>query len=115
LFATEAKAISQDPRFDRTIDQRGLLDFLVAGHFFDERTFFAGLALLPPASVLVAERGRLVLDRYWDYRFGAGGRAGPRRRAGTADGYADEYARRLETAVRRRAKDGVCLPLTGGL
>jgi asparagine synthase (glutamine-hydrolysing) len=115
LFATEAKAISQDPRFDRSIDQRGLLDFLVAGHFFDERTFFAGLALLPPASVLVAERGRLVLDRYWDYRFGAGGRASPLRRAGTADGYADEYARRLETAVRRRARDGVCLPLTGGL
>src|ERR671931_176967 len=26
LFATEAKAISQEPGFDRTIDQRGLLD-----------------------------------------------------------------------------------------
>jgi asparagine synthase (glutamine-hydrolysing) len=111
LFATEAKAISQDPRFDRTIDQRGLLDFLVAGHFFDERTFFAGLALLPPASVLVWERGRLVLERYWDYRFGAARRV----RAADAEGYADEYARRLETAVRRRARDDVCLPLTGGL
>src|SRR6266545_65139 len=103
LFATEAKAISQDPRFDRTIDQRGLLDFLVAGHFFDERTFFADLALVPPASVLVWERGRLVVERYWDYRFGAADRAGAPR--GSADDYADEYASRLGTAVRRRAWD----------
>jgi len=113
LFATEAKAISQDPGFDRTIDQRGLLDFLVAGHFFDERTFFADLALVPPASVLVWERGRLVVERYWDYRFGAADRAGSPR--GSADDHADEYAGRLETAVRRRARDEVCLPLTGGL
>jgi asparagine synthase (glutamine-hydrolysing) len=113
LFATEAKAISQDPGFDRTIDQRGLLDFLVAGHLFDERTFFADLALVPPASVLVWERGRLVVERYWDYRFGAADRAGAPR--GSADDYADEYASRLETAVRRRARDEVCLPLTGGL
>jgi asparagine synthase (glutamine-hydrolysing) len=113
LFATEAKAISQDPGFDRTIDQRGLLDFLVAGHFFDERTFFADLALVPPASVLVWERGRLVVERYWDYRFGAADRAGAPR--GSADDYADGYASRLGTAVRRRARDEVCLPLTGGL
>ncbi len=113
LFATEAKAISQDPGFDRTIDQRGLLDFLVAGHFFDERTFFADLALVPPASVLVWERGRLVVERYWDYRFGAADRAGAPR--GSADDHADEYASRLGTAVRRRARDEVCLPLTGGL
>jgi asparagine synthase (glutamine-hydrolysing) len=111
LFATEAKAISQDPAFDRRIDRRGLIDFLVAGHFFDERTFFAELAVVPPASVLVWERGKLVVERYWDYRFGTAERVRPR----DADDYADEYARRLETAVRRRARDGVCLPLTGGL
>src|SRR6266540_2578922 len=113
LFATEAKAISQDPGFDRTIDQRGLLDFLVAGHFF------ADLALVPPASVLVWERGKLVVERYWDYRFEPAGPAragaGSLQRATDADGYADEYGRRLETAVRRRVRDDVCLPLTGGL
>jgi asparagine synthetase B (glutamine-hydrolysing) len=63
--------------------------------------------------VLVWERGRLVVERYWDYRFGAADRAGAPR--GSADDYADEYASRLETAVRRRARDEVCLPLTGGL
>jgi asparagine synthase (glutamine-hydrolysing) len=110
LFATEAKAITQDPGFDKAIDRRGLLDFLVAGHFFDERTFFTNLTMIPPASVLVWERGRLVVERYWDYRFGTA-----KAPAADADGYADEYGRLLEAAVRRRARDNVCMPLTGGL
>jgi asparagine synthetase B (glutamine-hydrolysing) len=108
--ATEPKALASHPRFDRSVSELALADFLTVGHFLDDRVFYERVKLLPPASVVVWEGEKLVAQPYWDYQLPA---AGAGEEAG--DGAVDEYARLLRAAVARRAEPGIALPLTGGL
>lgn len=96
----------------------------------ERRSLFAGIRQVPPGHFLVASRGRLRLERYWDLppspRTGRGGRAGRLRRAEAekaADSDSSASARcarvreRVEEAVRIRLVADVpvgCL-LSGGL
>jgi asparagine synthase (glutamine-hydrolysing) len=69
LFASEVKAILRDPTVKRTIDHEAVADFLVLQSIFGDKTFFTDIKILPPASVLVYQDGRLSLRQYWDFHF----------------------------------------------
>ncbi len=108
--ATEPKALASHPRFDRSVSELALADFLTVGHFLDDRVFYDRVKLLPPASVAVWEGEKLVAQPYWDYELPLAGS-----NAEADDGAMDEYARLLRAAVARRAEPGIALPLSGGL
>ena len=65
LFGSEIKAILQGAR-ERTVDPQAVCDFLALGYVAGERTFYRDVRRLPPAHVLVVDRGKApVLYRYW--------------------------------------------------
>jgi len=65
-FASELKALLQDPGLKRSINLEALDDYLSLGHIQAPHTIFQGIAQLPPASYLVWERGRAWVAEYWD-------------------------------------------------
>jgi len=69
-FGSEIKALLPQPSVDSKIDQEGLVEYLTFQNFFTDRTIFAGVRLLPPASVLrIGPQGTMQIGTYWDYQF----------------------------------------------
>lgn len=110
-FASELKSLAVLPRVSRAINEQALAELLTFGHLQDDRTLLRDVTLLPPASVLAWQRGRLSVASYWRYEF----RADPALEDPTRA--ADEYAHRVETAVARRlhGHQRVGVLLSGGL
>jgi asparagine synthase (glutamine-hydrolysing) len=57
-FAAEAKAILKVRPELRTVDRRGLGEFIACGCVLENRTLFRGIDLLPPASAWVFRNGK---------------------------------------------------------
>lgn len=64
-FASEAKALVALPGVGTEIDRAALQSYLNLGYVAAPRSIFRGITKLPPASLLVAERGRIEEQRYW--------------------------------------------------
>lgn len=69
-FASEAKAILQDPSVPRNVDYPALDAFLQFQHVPGTHCAFAALSKLPPAHTLVFHNGRVEHKRYWKLSFG---------------------------------------------
>ncbi len=71
LFGSEIKAILQDPRVDRDLDQEALGDYLTYHYVPAPRTIFRAVRKLPPASTLLLplDGGEPVISEYWRLRF----------------------------------------------
>jgi asparagine synthase (glutamine-hydrolysing) len=64
-FASEAKAILQDPSVPRSVDYAAIDAFLHYQNVPDGQSAFAALSRLPPAHTLVFDRGGIEQTRYW--------------------------------------------------
>ena len=65
LFGSEIKAILQACG-KPSVDPQAICDFMALGYVAGERTFYQGIRRLPPAHMLIVDRGRTpVLHRYW--------------------------------------------------
>jgi asparagine synthase (glutamine-hydrolysing) len=64
-FASEAKAILQDPAVSREVNYRAIDAFLKYEHVPDGESAFAALSRLPPAHTLVFDGSSLEQNRYW--------------------------------------------------
>lgn len=112
LFASEIKALLAEPRLPRALDLRALDQVFTYWSPLPGRTMFEGVSELPPGHVLVAERGRISVERYWSLAFEPDA---PGLRS------ADEYAAELRdllidaTRLRLRADVPVGAYLSGGL
>jgi len=71
LFASEPKAILEDPSVPRRIDWEALRDYLTLHYIPSPRTIFADIRKLPPGCFLTVdlEGGEPKVQRYWDLRF----------------------------------------------
>jgi asparagine synthase (glutamine-hydrolysing) len=68
-FAAEAKAILQVRPESRSLDQRGLGEFITCGCVLENRSLFQGIQVLPPASAWVFRGGMLEKkSAYFDPR-----------------------------------------------
>lgn len=69
-FASEIKAILQDPEVPRSLDWAALCDYFVHLYIPAPRTIFSAIRKLPPASYLVcrAAGGSPEIRRYWTLR-----------------------------------------------
>src|SRR4051812_34755408 len=64
-FASEPRAILEDPEVPRDIDPAAIDGFLQYAYVHPPRSAFAALRKLPPAHVLTWEDGRVTTSRYW--------------------------------------------------
>jgi asparagine synthetase B (glutamine-hydrolysing) len=110
VFSSEIKAIAQLPGFSRRLSSQGVVDLVSLGYILDERTLFEDIIILPPASFIRVQNGRVEYQTYWNFAFDS-----------------PEISRRKESqivadlgclaqqAVRRRMHPKSTLFLTGGL
>jgi asparagine synthase (glutamine-hydrolysing) len=64
-FASEIRALLEDPEIDREIDLNAIDSFLRLQYVPAPLTAFAHIKKLPPAHTLVWQDGRLTVNRYW--------------------------------------------------
>ena len=119
IFASEIKAILEDPSIPRRANHQIVMDYLIHG-FMDhtEETFYEGIRQLPPAHYLTLEKGdhgdwKLNITRWWDLDI-------KDERENTSLGdreYADIFYQLLEDSIRLRLRSDVPIGscLSGGL
>jgi asparagine synthase (glutamine-hydrolysing) len=77
LFGSEVKALLAHPALQVELDPLALREYLTFQNLFTDRTLFAGVRLLPPATFvrLGIDRPREAPTRYWDFEFAEDGAA----------------------------------------
>ena len=107
-FASEIKGILADEEMPRAVDPRALLDYLTFQNIFGDKTLYAGIRILEPGHVLLAQDEHVEVRPYWDMTF-----AEPNPGAG----FAHQYGELLEDAVRMELVSDVPLGshLSGGI
>jgi len=111
IFSSHSRAILKYPVFPRDLNERTLVKFLMFGRIgiLGDETWFKGINLMPPASILKFNGRNLTLERYWDLEYQC---------------ELDEkkavplLVKKFRKAVNSWAEsvvDGLCLMLSGGL
>lgn len=65
LFASEIKSILQYP-VKRRVDMKALSNYLTFTYIPAPETMFEGIKKLPPAHILVLNKGKIKISKYWD-------------------------------------------------
>ncbi len=113
VFASEVKALFCYPQIEPRIDPAGVEQVFTTWVTIPPRTVFENISELPPASLLVAEPGKLETERYWKLCYPREGELEERS--------LEYYCRRLEellddaVALRLRADVPVASYLSGGI
>jgi asparagine synthase (glutamine-hydrolysing) len=68
LFASEAKAILQDETFKKELNDVAVAEFFSFGEFWGDKTFFRGINVLTPASILTYDGRDLSIEKYWEFK-----------------------------------------------
>jgi asparagine synthase (glutamine-hydrolysing) len=113
LIASEIKSLLAYPGMPAKLEPNALPEYLAFGHLAGVRTLFAGVeSLLPGHWLMVDERGKVKVRRYWDLPSGES--RGEERSVGE---YARKYRELLEQAVESHLMSDVPLGvlLSGGL
>lgn len=112
VFASEIKALLQDPAVSSEVDEVALHHYLTYGYVPGSATAFHSIRKLPPASTLLwdASRGRVSVERYWTLRYT------PKLAIGEAEA-AEQLLALLREATRIRLMSEVPLGafLSGGI
>ena len=110
VFASEAKAILAVPGIRAELDPAALHAYLGLGYVPAPRSIFRGVLKVPPATLLVAEGGRVEQKRYWRL---------PQEVDATldADVWVERIRARLEESVRMQMVSDVPIGafLSGGI
>lgn len=116
MFASEIKALLAHPGVGRDIDLRALTRYLLYGYFPAPHTPFRDIRKLPAGHLLIAERGRLRIEPYWELKRFFGD-AATRGEVPSDEEAAREVRRLLEEAVRLRLRADVPVGvfLSGGV
>jgi asparagine synthase (glutamine-hydrolysing) len=114
VFASEIKALLRFPGIEARLDPLALEQCFTFWFPLAPRTPFAGVRELPPGHLLIAERGRISVQRYWALDYPAANEAAePRDEAQVAEELRALLAE--ATRIRMRADVPVGAYLSGGL
>jgi asparagine synthase (glutamine-hydrolysing) len=69
VFASGIGAILQLPGLDLTADRKAIDCYFKYGYILGERTPYARIRKLPPASRMLIRNGEIITERYWDVPF----------------------------------------------
>lgn len=95
-FASELRALLRDPGVERRLDPAAIDAYLALGYVPAPLAAYAGVRKLPPAHLLVFERGALRRERYWRLDYAA------KRPVGDRGELHEEIRSRLRAGVARR-------------
>lgn len=109
LYGSEIKAILTDETFDKIIDWKAVADFFAFEFILGNKTFFQGISVLPPASILSFKKNKLSIEQYWDFKY--------EEKKYSEEFLAAELAKQFRKAVEIRMQDEKRkgLFLSGGL
>ncbi len=109
-FASEAKAILQDPDVEARPHPASLSEYLAFGYVPSPGSAFQGFRKLPPGHFLTCCEGRITVERYWRLRR-------DRKEMRSEEEWCEGIRERLEEAVRLRLISDVPLGafLSGGI
>jgi asparagine synthase (glutamine-hydrolysing) len=68
-FASEIKAILQDPEVSAEVNRPAITDYLSYGYTPTPETMFKGIMKLPPAHFITYEKGNIKIEKYWELNF----------------------------------------------
>ena len=115
VFASEQKALLEQPAFDRVINKKGVLEYFTFQNFFTDQTLLEGIRLLPAGHFATLDLSKefqgLAQTRYWDYHF-----TSPEKPASPEE-YVEELDALFKQAVSRQLVSDVELGsyLSGGM
>lgn len=69
IFASEIKAILQDPEVSIEINRPAITDYLSYGYTPTPESMFKGIMKLPPAHFIIYESGNIRIEKYWSLDF----------------------------------------------
>ena len=69
LFASEIKSLLQNPGVSAGLDVNAMHHYLSLRFVPQPHTMFSGIKKLPPAHILVYEKGQIRIERYWDLAY----------------------------------------------
>jgi asparagine synthase (glutamine-hydrolysing) len=69
IFASEIKAILQDPDISKEVNRPAITDYLSYGYTPTPETMFKGIMKLPPAHFMIYEKGNIQMEKYWELDF----------------------------------------------
>jgi len=109
LFGPELKAILEDKEVKKEINDDAVAEFFTFGQLLGNKTFFKGIEVLPPASILKWNNRSMSVEQYWDFRFEEG-------YSNNRD-WVNELTKLFKQAVERRmkGKHNFGVLLSGGL
>jgi asparagine synthase (glutamine-hydrolysing) len=110
VFASEIKGLLQDPSIKRRLSPESLNDYFSFGNIPSPNTVFQDIYQVPPAHLLLWERGQSRLQEYWDVTFQPTGPSRPEEAL-------EAFAPLFDEAVRIRMVADVPLGafLSGGI
>jgi asparagine synthase (glutamine-hydrolysing) len=68
-FASEIKAILQDPEISAEVNRTAITDYLSYGYTPTPETMFKGIMKLEPAHFIIYEKGNIKIEKYWELDF----------------------------------------------
>jgi asparagine synthase (glutamine-hydrolysing) len=110
-FGSEIKSLLEDPDVPRDWSPDALDAYLTLQYVPCPHTIYRAISKLPPGHLLVAERGRVSVTRYWDLTFTGDGNAA------REDEYLEQLDALVSESVRLRLVSDVPLGafLSGGI
>ena len=110
LYSSEIKAILANKSIETTLNHEAIVEFFTFSFPLDNKTFFEEIKLLPPASILICHQDKMLIKRYWDFKF-------DRKKQKDFTTLIKEFEKIKERAVEIRMadKDKIGIFLSGGL
>jgi asparagine synthase (glutamine-hydrolysing) len=110
LFAPEAKAILQDETFKKELNDEAVAEFFAFGEFWGDTTFFKGIKILTPASILTYDGSEVSIEKYWELKYEPDYNK-------SEDEFVDELVRTFKKAMKIRTEGNLRygVSLSGGL
>lgn len=104
LFASEIKALLQDPECPREVDTEALSELFTFRYVPSPKTLFKHIRKLPPGHFMAASRNGLNIERFWKW-------IPTIRRDSDEQSLSEEYCALLEDTVRIQLRSDVPLGL----
>ena len=110
LFASELKAILQEPEVPRRLNFEAIRVYLIYGYVPGDSCIFHGISKLPPGHTLTWREGQIRITQYWDVNVDAGPTL-------SDSDYIDQFlpALREAVALHMRSDVPVGILLSGGV
>lgn len=69
IFASEIKAVLQDPDVSVEVNRKVITDYLGYGYVPTPESMFKGIMKLPPAHFMIYEKSNIKIEKYWELDF----------------------------------------------